>query len=299
MRARDARILTDGIRLDGEYRQLFSALCDAARRDNDPLPLLVSGLSDGAADAMTLSLVEDLLEVRAAEGVRIGSTLLFLYPDERSCEQMQAFLGQFGIRAEVFSGRDLNFYNITASHEYEHRRIRVLFDLISGNCDVVLTTPETALGYTIPPGHLIDRTVRIDFDTRIDPEKLAEKLSAAGYARVDMVDQTGQFAIRGSIIDIFAPNATFTADKGSFSRVKPLRIELFDDEVDRMVLFDPETQRTIESIESAALPPAREVLLDEGSLADLKKELAVRQKRVKDEKARDELKRELLSLETM
>lgn len=299
MGEREARILTDGIRLDGEYRHLFSALSDAARRDGDPLPLLVSGLSDGAADALTLSLIEDLLEARTDNGMRIGETLLFLYPDEKSCEQMKAFLTQFGIRARVFVGRDLNFYNITASHEYEHRRIRVLFDLVSGSCDVILTTPDTALGYTIPPERLIDRTVKIDFDTRIDHERLAEKLSSAGYARVDMVDSTGQFAIRGSIIDIFAPNAIYTAGEDSFTRVKPLRIELFDDEVDRMVLFDPETQRAIESIESAAFPPAREVLLDAESLGGLKKEIAARQKSVRDEKAREELKRELLSLETM
>ena len=299
MSEKNARILTDGIRLDGEYRHLFSALSDAAKKDGDPLPLLVSGLSDGAADALSLSLVEDLLAMRGAKNMRIGDAMLFLYPDEKSCERMQAFLTQFGIRAAVFVGRDLNFYNITASHEYEHRRIRVLFDLASGNCDVVLTTPDVALGYTVPPDRLLDRTVKIDFDTRIEPEALAERLSAAGYARVDMVEETGQFAIRGSIIDIFAPNAIYTAGDGSFTRVKPLRIELFDDEVDRMVLFDPETQRAIDSVDSAAFPPAREVLLDEKSLSDLKKELSTRQRSVKNEKALEELRRELLSLETM
>lgn len=299
MNTKNARILTDGIRLDGEYRHLLSALLDAANAGKDPLPLLVSGLSGGASDALTLSLVEDLLDARTSGKSRVGEPFLFLYPDERSCEEMQAFLSQFGIRASIFPKRDLNFHHVTASHEYEHRRIRVLFDLILLNCDVVLTTPDAALGYTIPPETLIDRTVKIDFNTRIEPEILTQRLISAGYARVDMVDGIGQFAVRGSIIDIFAANATFQSGSEAFYGVKPLRIELFGDEVDRMVLFDPETQRMLESVDFASLPPAREVLLSSESASALKKELALRQKQCKNEKAREDLKRELLAVETM
>ena len=295
----EQNILTHGIRLDGEYRHLLSAVKEAAKRDVYPLPFLVSGLSDGAADALTLSLLEDLLDARQTECGKLGNTLLFVFPEEKACVRMQAFLRQFGVRAEFFVGRDLNFYNITASHEYEHQRIRVLFGLLSGNYDVILTTPDTALGYTMPPERLIEATTRIDFDTRIDPEVLARELSDAGYVRVEMVDSTGQFAIRGSIVDVFAPNATYTAGDRVFTEVKPLRIELFDDEVDRMVLFDPETQRTIDSIDAASLPPAREVLLNEKTKEELKKAILMQQKKTKDDRAADELKRELTSLETL
>ena len=295
----EPNILSHGIRLDSEYQHLLSQVKQSLRSEADPLPLLISGLADGAADALTLSLAEDLLSLRVSECKKLGATLLFVYPDEKSCARMRSFLLQFGVRAEIFTGRDLNFYHITASHEYEHQRIRVLFGLLSGNYDVILTTPDTALGYTIPPERLIDATEKIDFDTRIDPELLAKKLTEAGYNRVEMVDATGQFAIRGSIIDIFAPNASYTADGRTFTEVKPLRIELFDDEVDRMVLFDPETQRTIDNIEAASLPPAREIVLSQESREELKKAITSQMKRTSEEKARDELKRELTALETM
>ncbi len=298
MNTKNTRILTDGIRLDGEYRHLLSALLEAGKREGDPLPLIVSGLSEGASDALTLSLVEDLLDARESGKTRIGASLLFLYPDERACEEMQAFLSQFGVRSVIFPRRDLNFYHVTASHEYEHRRIRVLYDLMLGNCDVVLTTPDASLSYTVPPETLIDRTVKIDFNTAVDPERLAERLSAAGYARVDMVDGIGQFALRGSIIDVFAPNATFRMGSETFLGVKPLRIELFGDEVDRMVLFDPETQRMLESVDSASLPPAREVLFTPEAANTLKKELSELQKHAKSEKAEEDLKRELCAVET-
>ena len=293
----ESNLLTHGIRLDGEYQHLLSQIKQAAKIDSAPLPLLISGLADGAADALTVSLTEDLLRLRESECPKLGRTLLYVYPDEKSCVRTASLLRQFQIRAECFIGRDLTFYNITASHEYEHQRIRTLFGLAAGNYDVILTTPDTALGYTIPPDRLLDSTIRIDFDTRIDPEKMAQALTYAGYARVDMVDATGQFAIRGSIIDIFAPNATFVSGDRTFTEVKPFRIELFDDEVDRMVLFDPETQRTIDQIDSACLPPAREVLLCEKSKEELKKAILAQEKRVKDDKALEALKQELASIE--
>lgn len=292
-------ILTDGIRLDGEYEHLLSEIKQAARSEANPLPLLISGLTDGASDALTVSLVEDILDARKKDCGKLGRTMLFVLPEEKACVRMKTMLRQFGIRAAFFVGRDFMFYNITASHEYEHQRISVLFGLLSENYDVILTTPDTALAYTIPPERLIERTVKVGFDTQIEPEELAKRLSAAGYARVEMVDGTGQFAIRGSIIDIFAPNGIFTLGDNTFSEVKPLRIELFDDEVDRMVLFDPETQRTIENVDTACLPPAREVLLSEKSLSDLKKAILAQQKRTKDEKALQELRRELNALECL
>ena len=60
-------------------------------------------------------------------------------------------LERFGLRAEFYSSRDLNLYNITASHDYEHERLRVLFGLSLGLLDAVITTPDAALGFTIPP----------------------------------------------------------------------------------------------------------------------------------------------------
>ena len=285
-------ILTDAIREDGEYRHLLREILEAGKRENDPLPLLVSGLSEGATDALTVSLVEDILN-ESENLPRIGKTALFIYPEEKSCVRMQGVLERFGIRAAFFSGRDLTFYHVTASHEYEHERIRVLFGLINKDYDVVLSTPDALLGYTIPPDRLIDATLHVDFDTRIDIGDLTRRLTEAGYIRVEMVDGTGQFAVRGSIIDIFAPNAIYLSGKRKYTETKPLRIELFDDEVDRMVLFDPESQRTIDNVDAADLPPAREVLLSDESRAELKRSIAARQKKVKDEEAVKELAREL------
>ena len=70
-------ILTDCIREDGEYRHLLREIFEAGKRDSDPLPLLVSGLSEGATDALTVSLVEDT-QVRCARVGTPCAVLIFL-----------------------------------------------------------------------------------------------------------------------------------------------------------------------------------------------------------------------------
>ena len=184
-------ILTTPIRADREYVQLLEAAekCFVGKS----LPILASGLSDGATDALTVSLLEDTREKRSGAALIICS-------EEKECQRLRRDLEQFGLRAAFFVARDLTFYNITASHEFEHERLKVLSGLLSGELDVVLTTPDVALGYTIPPATLAERMISIDFDTRIEPSDLAKKLVAAGYSRVDMVEVSGQFALRGGIV---------------------------------------------------------------------------------------------------
>lgn len=83
----------------------------------------------------------------------------------------------------------------------------------------------------------------------MDTEALARQLSVMGYERVDMVETFGQFSIRGGIIDIY----DFTAEH-------PVRIELFDDEIDSIRLFSIDSQRSIENIQEVTIFPARERL---------------------------------------
>ena len=103
-------VLTDTIRHDAEYTQLLEAL----RRElkaSKPCPVLVNGLCEGAADAMLVSVLEDL------QPTCNGGALL-ICAEEKDCVRYTAMLRRFGLRAAFFVGRDYNFYNITASHVY-------------------------------------------------------------------------------------------------------------------------------------------------------------------------------------
>ncbi len=283
-------LLTQCIRSDPEYRQL----CRVAERNfrDKPLPILASGLCEGASDAFSVSITEDL---RAACK---GTPALFVCPEEKDCLRLLGVLERSGMRAAFFMARDLTFYNITASHEYEHERLKVLSGILCGDYDAVVTTPDATLGYTIPPERLRAATLHIDENTQTSPEKLAKQLLDAGYVRADQVDSHGQFAMRGGILDIYPPHGHFTdSDGGERIGTFALRIEFFGDDIDRMGLFDPDTQRMSESVRSAAFPPAREILPDREALLSLKRVLAAQLKSVHEERATEELLKECSAVE--
>ena len=280
-------IVTDFVRSDREYAQLLSAL-SALKTSRTPLPILVSGLCEGASDAAYASLLLDIKkkDKRAA---------LLICSDEKECVRLRSFLKKQGLRVGFFVGRDLTFYNITASHEYEHERLKVLSGILNGHYDAVVTTPDAALGYTIPPETLINANSVIEYGKSvIDTAEFSDKLIKAGYVRVDMVDAPGQFAARGGIFDIFPATARFTDIDGNESiETSPFRIELFGDEIDRMEIFDIETQRMTVTLDKVEFSPAREILLTPEIKAELRKAIASWRDKSKDDRACIEMNKEI------
>ncbi len=283
-------ILTDALRLDKEYSELLNtALLDFTIPK--PLPIAVGGLCDGASDAALVCLIEDIRRER-------GGTALVVCATDKDCARTSEMLERFGIASAVFGVRDLNLYDITASHDYEHERLCVLSRLISGSLDAVVTTPDAALGYTIPKARLEKASFRLDFDTRIDLSDYARRLSEAGYVRVDMVDGMGQFAIRGGILDIFPPVFDSVGDdEETANKPTPFRIELFGDEIDRIGPFEPESQRFLKNLEALSFPPAHEVLADKTTLTAIRNAITSHIKRSKDENAIREMHKELSAVE--
>ena len=82
-------------------------------------------------------------------------------------------------------------------------------------------------------------------------EGLAETLALAGYERVERVDDRGQFAVRGGLIDVFPTTGR-----------EPIRVELFGDEIEQVRAFSPFTQRALHPVEDAVVYPAAERRLD-------------------------------------
>ena len=278
-------VLIDSIRADREYGELLENI--AKNFSGKPLPSVAGGLCEGAQDALCLALCEDTASVRKYP-------TLIICADEKECLRLQQLFEKFGKRSGFYIARDLTFHNITASHEYEHERLRVLSGIIEGAYDVICTTPDTALGYTIPKEILGDNIISLDYDTQIDPKVLCDMLIDAGYARVDMVEGAGQFAQRGGIVDIYPPFCRFIDESGNqYKEAGALRIEFFGDEIDRMGIFDTESQRLILGIKSARITPAREILVDESARARLEKIISSELKSAKDRDAQRVLGEEL------
>ncbi len=281
-------ILTSPIRADREYGQLLEAVRQGFQ--NKPLPILCSGLCPGAADAMSVCLSEDTQAERK-------QAILVICSEEKECQRLCRDFNKLGIPSAFYIARDLTFYNMTASHEFEHERLRVLSGLLDGEYSAVFTTPDVALGYTIPPEKLRRNRIAVDFDTRIEPAALAERLIGAGYSRVDLVEGAGQFALRGGILDIYPPVGNYTDREGELRFGSfPLRIEFFDDEIDRMGIFDIDSQRLTVNVESASFTPARELLPDKETQTALAKAIHDRAKKTADPKAEEILRLEETAL---
>ncbi|MEH6824782.1 MAG: transcription-repair coupling factor [Motiliproteus sp.] len=126
----------------------------------------------------------------------------------------------------------------------------------------VLIVPATALLQRLPPRSFIAaNSLVLELGQHLDLEQLRSGLAGHGYRAVDTVYEHGEFAIRGSIIDIYPMGSEL-----------PYRIDLFDAEIDTLRSFDPETQRSVDQVDSIRLLPAREFPLDKAAIAHFRQQ---------------------------
>ena len=216
-----------------EYRELTAHL-DAGRS-----PVAVAGLSP-----------VHRAHLAAALGEQTGRPVLLLCPAEHEAQRLAADLGALtGREIPVLMGREFTFHDATVSHQWEQRRLAVLYRLLNGACPFLIATVEALVQRTIPPETLRSAAVTLETGQTYALPRLTAQLTAMGYARCDQVEGPGQFALRGGILDVYSP-----------AMAAPVRAEFWGDEVDAMGLFDPSTQRRQENVSRALLLPAAETL---------------------------------------
>jgi len=148
----------------------------------------------------------------------------------------------------------LSYHNETAA-----KRIRSLYQLIVGDVPpVVVTTISALMQRILPKQELCDYAELIMAEEGIDRDRLVDKLLSSGYERSSIVEEPGDFSIRGGILDIFSPLYS-----------NPIRIEFFGDIVESIRFFSAVTQRTIKNIREAVILPARETILKSDHLTQV------------------------------
>ena len=267
-------LITNSIRKEREYGEILKTVSEQLR-SKKPLPLLLTGLSEGARFAFYSALAEDIKKM-------YGRGYLLIVPDEKEALRLSNSFSDCDMVPLIYPLRDFVYHNITSSHEYEHERLAVLSAVINDKYDVIITTPDAALQYTVPRDVLVSAVRNIKCGDTYDIAELTEFLHYSGYARVDMVDGTGQYSIRGGIFDIFPPQNEY-----------PVRIDFFGDEVEQIGIFDIMTQRRIENVTGVAVTPAREILVSDEKRDELKEIIKTQMRRVKDEPTREILAGEL------
>ena len=245
--------VTNPIRLDREFRGASITLSETVAAKT-PLPIVVNGLSGGAADAF---LAEAIRDHRSDPSHRPA---LVFCRDEAEAIRVSAMLSDAGLRAAAYPAREFCLYHMTASHDLERERLSVLYRAISGEFDAIAATPFAALQPTISAERLAGCGTILSAGALLSPDALVKTLSETGYRRVDTVESAGQFARRGGIVDVYPGGEPL-----------PLRVDFFGDEVDRVCRFDPLSQRiTGTETEPITLLPAREILPTPETLAKVR-----------------------------
>ena len=254
--------LTEFITKEKEYGSLTKTL-DVQRRSKKRLPMMMTGLCDGARTAF----IAELIKRERKNGMPVAAICT---ADEKTANRLIASLDEAGLTVRYYPWRDMIFHNITASHEFEHERLGTLCALRQNACDAVVFTPDAALQFTLSPDRLDGAVKTITRDGEYDVNELCDFLVKAGYQSSEMIDGVGQFSLRGGILDVFPPSQQY-----------PVRIDFFGTEIDNISSFDIISQRRFEELDEIEITPARELTLTDGDRAGLTEYLTKRRKNCK------------------
>ena len=201
----------------------------------------------GSADALLLARLSRqhaeqkrllaIFTAEAADAARLADELLFFEP---------------GLRVSIFPDWETLPYDTFSPHQdLISERLATLWAVRNGEVDVVLLPAATALTRLAPPSFLAATTFNFKHKARLDEAKLKSQLTLAGYQHVSQVVSPGEYAVRGGLIDLFPMGS-----------LVPYRVDLFDDEVDSIRTFDPDSQRSLYPVPEVRLLPGREFPMD-------------------------------------
>ena len=220
----------------------FRAFADGfpadARVSEPALPLVLAALHRELARPLVCLLAED-------EEARDVAEAVGWYGDPRRV----ALLPSRGVR--VGSGLEPPAHLVG-------ERARALDVLSSGG---LVCVSARALAEGAPPATERPEVVRLSKTDAAALDELVESLALAGYERVERVEERGQIAVRGGLVDVFPSTGR-----------EPLRVEFFGDELEQIRAFSPFTQRALHVVEEAVIYPARERANDDPELAALMEE---------------------------
>ena len=159
---------------------------------------------------------------------KLSSPVFFIVGDSETAYKAHQQLLALNKRSALIDSAD-NPYIISKyqSQENNINTLNTLYNMINNTLDVVVITPQ-AINLKLGNASVFKQNI-LNFcvDKSIDLQQLISNLIKCGYNRVETVQQIGEFAIRGEVIDVFAPNHTY-----------PIRLNLFDDIIENIIYFD-------------------------------------------------------------
>ncbi|MGS5086751.1 transcription-repair coupling factor [Hydrogenophaga sp. A37] len=226
------------------------------------LPKLIPGKRftlprpSGAADALLLA----QLGAREKAAGRLTAIVTADATDAQRLIDEMAFFAP-GLRCALFPDWETLPYDTFSPHQdLISERLATLWRIQQHDkdtgADVVLVPATTALYRLAPPSFLAGYTFQFKVKQKLDEAKLKGQLTLAGYQHVTQVVSPGEYAVRGGLIDLFPMGSQV-----------PYRVDLFDDEIDSIRTFDPDSQRSLYPVPEVRLLPGREFPMDDAARA--------------------------------
>jgi len=190
---------------------------------------------------------------------QIDRPMLVLADDPRQADQLEAeirfFAGDHTDVSHFVEWETLPWDSFSPHQDIISDRIKVLSTLKSMQRGIVVAAAPVLMQRLPPINYIAARALSVKRGQVLPREPFIDSLLAAGYLRVPQVIEHGEFAIRGSLIDVFPMGSTL-----------PIRIDFFDDEIETLRHFSAETQLSADTLEAFAVLPAREIPLDPDSI---------------------------------
>ena len=232
---------------------LFDPSLTAAAR-----PLVKWGKLYGAAASLAI----------AEAAAKAAGPLIVVAPSTRDAEGLSEEIAFFAANMPVHVFPDLEtlpYDGFSAHPDITSARLRTLAELPRSRAGVWVVAIETLLQRLAPRSYIEAHSLKVHVGESLDLDALRDRLILAGYAAVTQVVAHGEFAVRGSLIDVFP--------MGSES---PYRIDLLDQDVDSIRHFDPDTQRSGEKLPRIQLLPARETPLSPDAVREFRRRYRLR-----------------------
>jgi transcription-repair coupling factor (superfamily II helicase) len=227
--------------------------------DSIPMQAVVGGL--GAPDPVEVAgLVGAGRAAAVAAFARVTGrlTVWFVSDSDRYDTAFADLSTLLGPKLLAFPARDARPYQWTVpSHELVAQRLKTLATLLDGppSGSVMLVSLPAWFDATLPPEMLRRRRLNMSAGDTRGREDLIRALEDYGYLRSEVVEEVGQYAVRGGIVDLFP--TTYE---------RPVRVEFWGDQIDSLRLFEVGTQRTVQTLEDVEIWPQREAVADRASL---------------------------------
>jgi len=202
----------------------------------------------------------------------LNRPVILIVPDNKTAEamlpQVQSFCELAGVVApdavvSVPAYDVLPFENMSPHAEIQEARAKSLWKITTGTARIVIIPAGAAAMKLSSPEFYFDLAQVFRRGETVDVDKIVGHLNTVGYAKTDVVEMPGEYALRGGILDVYPPEAD-----------RPLRVEFFGDEVESIRKFDPGTQRSSTEVDEVSLQPLTDTPVREETLAAINARLS-------------------------